>query len=87
MVYKKDKTIIYQINEYIAKMGNNFESIMDAYFETFNERMQSRFIIPKQLVDDYEQDICFLLDCDKVHIQGVRLGVAWVKPLRYEVFC
>lgn len=74
-----------QINEFIVEMGDNFEIIMDAYFETFKEKMQSRCIIPKKLVEDYEQDICSLVDCDKVHIQVVRLRVAWVKTLGYEV--
>ena len=85
VVWKKDRPVVYQINEFIAEMGDNFEGIMDAYFETFKERMQSRFRIPKKLVDDYEQDIYFLVDYDKVHIQVVRPRVAWVRPLFYEV--
>ena len=46
--------VVYQINEFIAEMGDNFEGIMDAYFDNFKERIKSRFRIPKQLVDDYE---------------------------------
>lgn len=85
VVWKKDRPVVYQINEYIVELGDNFESIMDAYFEDFKERMQSRYRIPKQLVEEYEKDICFLVDCDKVHIQAVQPRVAWVKPLSYEV--
>lgn len=32
MVCKKDRLVVYQINEYIEELGDNFESIMDAYF-------------------------------------------------------
>ena len=58
---------------------------MDAYFESFKEKMQNRFRIPQQLVDEYEEEICFLVDCNKVYIQVVRPRIAWVKPLAYEV--
>ena len=60
--------MLYQINEFIAEMGDNFKSIMDTYFEAFKERMKFRFRIPKQLVEEYEEDIYFLVDCDKVYI-------------------
>ena len=85
IVQEKDTLVLYQINEFIDEMGENFEGIMDAYFEKFKGRMHSMFRIPKQLVDDYEQNICFLVGCDKVHIQVVRPRIAWVKPLEYEV--
>lgn len=54
MVWRKDTPIFYQINEFMAKMGENFQSIMDAYFETFKEKMQRRYRIPKNLVEDYK---------------------------------
>ena len=66
-------------------MGENFDSIMDNYFEDFKERMNNRFRIPPKLVEDYKDDVCFMIDCDKVYIQAVRPRVAWVKPLPYEV--
>ena len=62
-------------------MGDNFESIMDAYFETFKEKMQRRYRIPKKLVEDYKQDIFFLVDYDKVYIRAVRPRVAWLSLL------
>ena len=48
--------VLYQINEYIFEMGENFDSIMDSYFETFKEKMNNRFKIPKKLVSDYRDD-------------------------------
>ena len=47
--------------------------------------MNNRFQIPPKLVEDYKDDVCFMVDCDKVYIQAVRPRVAWVKPLPYEV--
>ena len=47
--------------------------------------MKNRFKIHKQLVEEYEEDICFLVNYDKVYIQVVIPRVAWVKPLGYEV--
>ena len=85
IVWRKDVPILYQINEYIAEMGENFDSIMDNYFETFKEKMNSRYRIPKNLVEDYKDDIYFMVDYDKVYIQEVTPRVTWVKPLEYEV--
>ena len=85
VVWRKDIPVLYQINEFIAELGINFDKVMDNYFEDFKERMNNRFRIPPKLVEDYKDDVCFMVDCDKVYIQAVRPRVAWVKPLPYEV--
>ena len=77
--------VLYQINEYIDEMGENFEGIMDSYFDAFKEKMNNRFNIPQKLVEDYKDDVCFMVDSDRVYIQAVRPRVVWVKPLPYEV--
>ena len=85
VVWRKDTPILYQINEFIAEMGENFEKVLDNYLEDFKVRMNNRFRIPAKLVEDYKEDICFMVDCDKVYIQAVKPRVAWVKPLPYEL--
>lgn len=64
-------------------MGENYGSIMDNYFDAFKEKMNNRFRISKKLVDDYKDDICFMVDIDKVYIYAVRPMIVWVKPLSY----
>ena len=66
-------------------MGENLDSIIDNYFDELKEKMNHRFKIPKKLVEDYKDDICFMVDSDKVYIQVVRPRVASIKPLGYEV--
>ena len=66
-------------------MGESYVSIMDNYFDSFKEKMNNRFKIPKKLVEDYKDDVCFMVDYDKVYIQAVKPRVVWVKPLIYEV--
>ena len=66
-------------------MGENFERVMDNYFEVFKDKMNNKFRIPPKLVEDYKDDICFMVDYDKVYIQAVILRVTWVKPLPYEI--
>src|SRR5271156_1430851 len=85
VVWRKDTPILYQINEFIAEMGQNFDTVMDNYFEEFKDKMNNRFRIPPKLVKDYKDDICFIVDCDKVYIQAAIPRVAWVKPLPYEI--
>ena len=38
--WRKDVLVLFQINEYIAKMGESFDSIMDSYFETFKKKLK-----------------------------------------------
>ena len=66
-------------------MGENFERVMENYFKVFEEKMNNRFRIPPKLVEEYKDDICFMVDYDRVYIQAVIPRVAWVKPLPYEV--
>ena len=68
VVWRKDTPVLYQINEFITEMGENFDSIMDNYFEVFKEKMNNKFWIPPKLVEDYKEDVCFMVDCDKVYI-------------------
>lgn len=58
---------------------------MDNYFKIFKEKMNNKFRIPEQLVEDYKDDVCFMVDSDRVYIQAVRPRIMWVKPLPYEV--
>ena len=85
VVWRKDTRVLYQINDIIAEMDQNFERVMDNYFEVFKEKMNNRFRIPAKLVEDYKDDICFMVDCDRVYIQAVILRVSWVKQLPYEI--
>lgn len=66
-------------------MGINFDKVIDNYFEDFKERMNNKFLIPPKLVEDYKDDVCFIVDCDKLYIQAVIPQVAWVKPFPYEI--
>lgn len=46
-----------KINEYIYQLGENFENVMDIYFEEFKKRMKMRMRIPEELVIKYYSDI------------------------------
>ena len=70
--WRKDVLVLYQMNEYIVELGENFEGIMDSYFEVFKEKMNNRFQIPQKLVEDYKDDICFMVEKDRVYIQAIR---------------
>ena len=60
-----EKTLQFCIRyEFIAEMGENFDSIMDNYFDFFKEKMNNRFWIPPKLVEDYKDDASFMVDSD-----------------------
>lgn len=71
VVWKKDRLVFYQINDFITELGDNFANVMDAYFNYFKQRIDNRFRIPQTLVEEYDKDICFLVDYDKTYIQAV----------------
>ena len=66
-------------------MGEKYVSIMDNYFDVLKERMNNRFRIPRKLVEDYKDDVCFMVDSARVYIQAMKPRIVWVKPLPYEV--
>ena len=68
VVWRKDVPILYQINEYIFERGENYVSIMDNYFDVFKEKMNNRLRIHKKLVEDYKDDVCFMVNSDRVYI-------------------
>ena len=41
--WRKDVPVLYQINEYIAEMSENYNCIMDNYFDAFKEKMNNRY--------------------------------------------
>ena len=47
--------------------------------------MNNRFRILEKIVNDYQYDVCFMVDYDNVYIQAITLRTVWVKPLGYEV--
>ena len=56
-----------QINDLISQLGENFEVIMDNYFEEFKNKMRNHMRIPKSIVDKYFDDICFMVVMDFVY--------------------
>lgn len=65
-------------------MGENYTSIMDNYFDSFKEKINIRYQILKKLVEDCKDDVCFMVDSDKLYIQAVRPRISWLKPLGYD---
>ena len=67
-------------------MGENFETIMEGYFEDLKKKkMKNKFKISKSVVDKYYDHICFLVDADYTYGEVVIPRVAWPRPLYYEV--
>lgn len=58
-MWKKDRLVLYQINEFIVKLDHNFSNIIDAYFDDFKAKMENRFTILKTLIEEYEKDMLF----------------------------
>ena len=83
--WDKKKTIVDQINGFIAQMGDNFDDQMSIYFDDFKSAMKRRMRIPVSLVEKHINDICFLVDIDYTYIQVVLPRIRWLRPLGYEL--
>lgn len=66
-------------------MGDNFETIMTSYFEDFKKSMKQRMRRQILLVEQYYNDICFLVDIHYTYIQDITPRVRWLRPLGYEI--
>ena len=50
VAWRKDVPILYQINEYIAKMGEKYVSIMENYFDAFKDKIIIDSRYPRNLL-------------------------------------
>ena len=66
-------------------MGENFETLMTSYFEDFKKSMKQRMRIHVSLVEQYYNDIFFLVDIDYTSVQATTPRVRWLRPLGYEI--
>lgn len=83
--WSQNKKIVDQINDFIAQMGDSFDDQMTIYFDDFKNAMKKRMRILVSLVNQHENEICFLVDIDYTYIQAVLPRVRWLRPLGYEL--
>ena len=62
--WKANRSIAIQVNEFIEKKGNNFETIMTSYFDDLKKAMKQRLRIRVSLVEQHINEIFFLVDID-----------------------
>ena len=84
-MWKENRLIIAQVNEYIEQMRTNFETLMTSYFEDFKKKMKQRLRILVYLVEKHVNDVWFLVDIDYTYIQATIPRIKWLRPLGYEI--
>lgn len=72
-----------QINEGLQGLGDfiAYKSTLWGYFISFQEMVQSRESIPKEIVEIYEKTICFMVDKDQCHIKMIEPRIVWIMPM------
>lgn len=83
--WSTDKLVTLHIIDLIKSLGDTFNSLVDSYYEQFKERMNSWSRIPRQLVEEYEHEISFLVDIDFTLIKAIELRRKWLAPMGYEL--
>ena len=69
----------------MEQMGENFEIVMTNYFEDFKKSMKQTMRIVVSLVEQYYNDICFLIDIYYTCVQATISRVRQLRPLGYEI--
>lgn len=69
----------------IKGLGNNLNNVLENYFEQFKSKMSSQSRILSQVVEDYEQEICFLVDTEHTLIKVVEPRTKWLDYMGYEI--
>lgn len=85
VVWELHRPITHQINDFIKKLGDNFNDIMDDYFCKFQEKMHNKYRIPPQLVEKYKDNICFEVDTDYCYVNVVEPRTRSLPPMGYEI--
>ena len=47
---------------------------MDGYFEYFKQKIKNRFKIPKSIIDQFDDKVCFLMDTYFTYVKVVIVG-------------
>lgn len=80
-----NKPITVQIGEMIRDLGDKFGETMWGYLKNFQTRMHQRERIPTDIVQNFKDTICFLVDTDYCIIQAVQPRTFWVPAMGYEI--
>ena len=73
------------MSDFISRLGENFEVVMDNYLEEFKIKMQNRMRIPKSVVNKYYDEVCFIRGTNFWYAHAILPRVAWLRPIPYEV--
>ena len=57
---------------------------MENYFEEFKMKIKNRMRIPKSIVDEYYDEIYFIVDTDSIYAQVFFLRIAWLRSIPYK---
>lgn len=82
-----DRLVEVQIKETLHGLGDDIveNGILWRYFKTLQSMMQSREIIPKEIVEKYEDTIFFMVDTNQCLLEVVEKRNSWIMPMEYEV--
>lgn len=74
-----------QMKNNIRMLKKKFDDISWEYFKKFQKEMHAREHIPTEVVNRYEDSICFMVDTDTCLMEVVIPRTTWVAPMGYEV--
>lgn len=79
--------MVVQIKEALQGLGDSQAQkvILWGYFKSFQGMMQIKEMIPKEIVEKYEDTICFMVEIDQSMMEVVESRIVWIMPMGYEV--
>lgn len=84
VVWDKTRPVTQQINDFKARLVIALTLLWMVIFRSLRGK-KKRSRIHQSLVDQYYDDICFLVEIDFSYAQEVLPRVSWLRPLDYEV--
>ena len=85
VTWDMSQIFVEQVNDLINRLGENFEAIIDNYFEEFKIKKRNKLGIPKSVINKYYDEICLVVDIDFVHAQVVIPRIEFLRSMHYEV--
>lgn len=82
-----DKSVVVHTKEGLQGLGDIVAQTyaLWGYFKSFPAKIQSRERIPKEIVEKYENTVCFMVNKDQCHMEVVEPMIVWIIPMGYEV--
>ena len=73
-------TRVYRSKSEIVK-----DNDIDRMMKSFQAKMKQRYRIPPVLIEKYKNELCFMVEMDKIYMEDAEPNVKFIEPMGYKM--